>query len=64
MKKTCVHCGKELTGRKLKYCGERCQYMFLSIKNESFSGYSKSQNLRMTRAGRSQRAGGVGCRYN
>lgn len=63
--KICVYCGKKLTGRKLKYCNDHCKYRFLSIKNDNQPGkLSKAQCLRMTRAGRNQRAGKVGCRYN
>jgi len=62
--KKCVHCGKELTGRKLKYCNDRCKFWYLSIKNETYSPYSKAQGLRMMRAERKQRTGRLGARYN
>ena len=60
----CIHCGKELKGRKLKYCNDFCKYWYHAIKRDSSGSLSKAQVLRMTRAGRSQRAGRVGCRYN
>lgn len=65
--KTCVHCGKELTGRKLKYCNSHCSFWYKAIKKDNDREYfpsSKSQSLRMVRAGRSQMKGRVGCRYN
>jgi len=62
--KYCLYCGEELTGRKQKYCDDLHKYRYLSIQNDVPKPLSKSQSLRMTRAGRSQRAGKVGCRYN
>lgn len=63
--KKCLYCGKALDGRKRKYCNGLHKYRYLSIKNDTQVGkLSVAQCLRMTRAGRSQRAGRVGCRYN
>lgn len=58
----CVYCEKTLTGRKLKYCNDLCKYRFISIKNDKIKDFSKSQHLRLLRAGRSQSRSGV--RYN
>jgi hypothetical protein len=63
--RVCVYCDKELTGRQKKYCNKLCRYRYLSIKKDSGTGsLSKAQSLRMVRAGRQQRAGKIGCRYN
>jgi len=60
----CIYCGKELKGRRIKYCDDLCNFRYLSIKNDVPSKRRIAQSLRMSRAGRSQRAGRVGCRYN
>lgn len=62
--KKCIYCNKELTGRKLKYCNEHCKYRYLSIKNNTHKKFSKAQHLRMSRAGKAQSKGRVGCRFN
>ena len=62
--KKCVYCGNILKGRKLKYCNDTCSYRYISMNKETVRPYSKSQSLRMVRAGRAQRSGRVGCRYN
>jgi len=54
----CVHCGKKLTGIKLKYCNDHCKYWYLTIKKDSFVKRSKSQQLRMDRASRGERKRG------
>lgn len=61
----CLCCGKELTGRRRKYCNDLHRYRYKSwIEDNQPGRLSKAQCLRMTRAGRSQRAGKIGCRYN
>jgi predicted nucleic acid-binding Zn ribbon protein len=60
----CVHCGKDLPGRKIKYCSERCSYWFNAIENDKPKKSSISRRIRMARAEKSQRKGKVGCRYN
>lgn len=62
--KKCVHCGKVLEGRKRKYCSTKCEYWYNAIRKDDVSKLSTAQCLRMVRAGRNQRAGRVGCRYN
>lgn len=64
--KKCVWCGNRLKGRKLKYCNELCKYRFLSLKNDIGPGgrLSKAQGIRMVKAGRAQRAGKIGARFN
>ena len=47
--KKCVHCGKELFGRKLKYCDDTCKYRYLSIKNDKPVKFSVVQHLRMNK---------------
>jgi len=64
MSKKCLYCGKDLSGRKQKYCDDLCQYRYLSIKNDKHKKRSISQDLRMLRAGRKQRSGKIGVRYN
>lgn len=62
--KKCVYCDSELTGRKLKYCNDLCKFRFQSIQNDKVRPLSISQHLRMARAGKAQRKGKIGCRYN
>lgn len=62
--KYCIYCNKELTGRKLKYCDELCKYRHLSIQNNKPTKFKISQHLRMMKAGRNQRKGKIGVRYN
>lgn len=60
----CVYCSLPLENKKKKYCNELCKYRYLSIKNDKPTGYKIAQNNRMIKAGRKQRAGKIGCRYN
>lgn len=64
LSKSCIYCGKEITGRRKKYCSDICSFRYKSIKNDGVKKFSVSQHLRMQRAGRSQRLGRVGCRFN
>jgi hypothetical protein len=63
---TCIYCGKELTGKQLKYCDNNglCKYRYNSVKNEKITSCSHAQQLRMCKAGKKQRQGKIGCRYN
>jgi hypothetical protein len=61
----CVYCESELEGKRRKFCNDHCQYRYNSIKNDKGSGrFRHAQFIRMVRAGRAQRQGRVGCRYN
>jgi hypothetical protein len=62
--KKCIYCGKNLTGKKQKYCNSLCSYRYKSIINTKYKKLSKSQCLRMSRAGEKQRKGKLGVRFN
>jgi len=65
MTKTCIRCGKELDGRKLKYCGSFCKLRYKWENEEpKVKKLSCAQHKRMCRAAKNQRLGKVGCRYN
>ena len=61
--KTCLYCGKIIEKRR-KYCNKTCLYRYNSIKNEKIAKFSVSQFLRMVKAGRKQRSGKLGVRFN
>jgi hypothetical protein len=52
--KICVYCGKKLTGRKIKYCDEICQFKY-KAKDYKTKKFSFSQHLRIKRAERLQK---------
>jgi hypothetical protein len=61
----CFYCNEKLPPGKKRYCNDLHKYRYLSMIKDTGAGrLSKSQCLRMLRAGRAQRAGRVGCRYN
>lgn len=62
--KKCIHCEKELTGRKLKYCNDHCRYWYLVIKNDRPTKFKLAQHLRMQRVSKRQADGRVGVRFN
>jgi len=66
--RTRLRCGKQLPKRKKKFCSDNCKFWYHQAKKqesgEDYKPYSKAQNLRMLRAGRAQRAGRIGVRYN
>ena len=64
IKRECAYCGKELFGRKKKYCNELCRYRYLSIKNHTDKKLQLAQHLRIARAEKSQRLGKIGVRFN
>lgn len=61
---TCLYCGETLSGRQKKYCSELHRYRYLSIVNDKPRKFSRSQHLRIARAGKAQRKGRVGVRFN
>ena len=62
--KYCLYCGLLLDNNRKKYCNELHKYRYISIKNDVPLKTKKAQNIRIERAGRKQRSGKVGCRYN
>jgi len=61
---SCVYCKKELPAKKRKYCSELCRYRWISIKNETPGKFKIAQFLRISRAGKRQRLGKIGVRFN
>lgn len=64
MNRNCIWCDKVLPDRKRKYCSDLCKYRYNSYINDSPSKFSLSQHLRMMRAGKNQRKGKIGARFN
>ena len=67
--KKCVHCDKELTGRKTKYCDDKCKFWFNAIKNDSGGGWgSKNSQMRLDKKARNfakrMKTGKTTVRYN
>ena len=49
----CVECGKELTGKKRKYCNDHCAYWFKTKQRSetNFTGWgSTNSQLRLNKA--------------
>lgn len=49
----CVHCGKELTGKRRKYCNDSCAYWFKSKQRDetAYSGWgSANSQIRLNKA--------------
>ena len=61
MKCQYVGCDNELTGRRKKYCSDRCRFWQNSINNEKHKPFSVSQHLRMNKPGRAKK---LDVRYN
>lgn len=60
----CLYCGKELPKGRRKYCSDNHRYRYHSMQNDRPAKFSVAQHLRMARAGRKQRAGKIGVRFN
>lgn len=50
--KICLRCGKELTGRKLKYCDDSCKYWYHACKKETKGWGSKNSQMRLDKSAR------------
>ena len=55
--KLCVECGKELTGKKRKYCNDHCRWRYINLTTAGpgKARRSPAQQIRMDRAARGER---------
>ena len=47
--KICIRCDKELTGRKLKYCDDSCEYWYHACRRTTKGWGSKNSQMRLNK---------------
>ena len=62
--KVCCYCGIKLIDKQRKYCSDLHRFRYLSIVKDKPKRFSKSQHLRIARAGKAQRQGKISVRFN